>query len=391
MSRTVILSACRTPIGKFQGVLSGVPSTELGSVAIRAAISQSGVSPDRVDEVIMGMVLPAGVGQAPARQAALAAGIPSSVAAVTVNKVCGSGLKAVMLANQAIRCGDASVIVAGGMESMSQAPWLIERQLRGLGDHSLTDSMTHDGLSCSISHLSMGDIAERLAKQQGITRADQDAYSYESHRRAIAAQRENGFQDEIVSLPASSKSSIPQITMDEGPRPDCSRDQLAKLRPAFVADGTVTAGNAAMISDGAAAVVVASAEFARSQNLQPMAEIVAATTAGLDPVDLFVAPVAAIRMLLTKTEHRVEDIDLWEINEAFAVQMLACQRSLGIPSERLNIRGGAIALGHPIGASGARVLTTLVHAMRRENRELGVAALCLGGGNAVAMLVRRLS
>lgn len=391
MSRPVILSACRTPIGKFQGVLSGVPATGLGSAAIRAAINQSGVSPELIDEVIMGMVLPAGVGQAPARQAALGADIPSRVAALTVNKVCGSGLKAVMLANQAIRCGDASVVVAGGMESMSQAPWLIERQLRGLGDHSLTDSMTHDGLSCSISHLSMGDIAERLANQQGITRADQDAYSYESHRRAVAAQRENRFQDEIVSVAASSKSSVPQITMDEGPRPECSREQLSKLRPAFVTDGVVTAGNAAMISDGAAALVVTSAEFAQSQQLKPTAEIVAATTAGLDPVDLFLAPVEAIRILLARTEYRVEDIDLWEINEAFAVQMLACQRALGIPSERLNIYGGAIALGHPIGASGARVLTTLLHALRQEDRELGIAALCLGGGNAVAMLVRRLS
>ena len=391
MSLPVILSACRTPIGKFQGALSGVAATELGAKAIRAALDKSGVGPELVEEAIMGMVLPAGVGQAPARQAALRAGIPNRVAALTVNMVCGSGLKAVMLASRAIRCGDASVIVAGGMESMSQAPWLIERQLRGLGDHSLVDSMMHDGLSCSISHLSMGDIAERLARQRNITRADQDAYSCESHRRAVAAQRENRFQNEIVSLPASTKPSAALVTSDEGPRAECSLDQLAKLRPAFVADGTVTAGNSAMISDGAGAVVVASAEFAKSHRVAPLAEIVAATTAGLNPEDLFVAPVAAIQILLAKTGYRIEDIDLWEINEAFAVQMLACQRSLGIASEKLNTLGGAIALGHPIGASGARVLTTLVHSLRHSNRELGVAALCLGGGNAVAMLVRRLS
>ena len=391
MTVAVILSACRTSIGRFQGALAGVPATELGATAVRAALDESGVSPDLVDEVILGMVLPSGVGQAPARQAALRAGIPSHVGALTINKVCGSGLKAVMLASQSVRCGDASVVVAGGMESMSRAPWLIERQLHGLGDRVLVDSLTHDGLRCSVSQVSMGELAERLASRQGITRADQDAYACESHRRAIAAQRDNLFDDEIVSLSVSSKSAALRIGSDEGPRKECSFEQLAGLRPAFLAEGSVTAGNSAMISDGAAALVVTSAEFSNSYQFAPRAEIVAATTAGLEPEDLFLAPVEAIRKLLALTRLRIEDIDLWEINEAFAVQMLACQRMLGISSESLNRHGGAIALGHPIGASGARILTTLIHSLRRDDRELGVAALCLGGGNAVAMLVKRLS
>jgi acetyl-CoA C-acetyltransferase len=388
---SVILAACRTPIGKFQGALASMPATNLGAAAIRAAMKRAELPPDTVDEVIMGEVLPAGVGQAPARQAALGAGIPSKVAALTINKVCGSGLKAVMLADQAIRGHDASVIVAGGMENMSQAPWLIERQLKGLGNHQLVDSMIQDGLRCSISELSMGEIAERLATRQKITREDQDAFACDSHRKAVAATRDDIFKDELIPLPANSKPDAAMLTADEGPRPDCALDRLARLRPSFIADGTVTAGNSAMISDGAAAVVVASSEFAQSHRLNPLAEIVSSATAGLDPEDLFIAPVEAVRKLLKKTGHLVGDIDLWEINEAFAVQMVACQRMLDISSDRLNVAGGAIALGHPIGASGARVLTTLVHALRREDRELGIASLCLGGGNAVAMLIRRLS
>lgn len=391
MSTAVILSACRTPIGKFQGTLGTVGGVELGSVAIRAALSRAAVAPDLVDDVIMGMVLPAGVGQAPARQAAIRAGVPASKSAVTVNKVCGSGLQAVMQASQAVRCGDANLIVAGGMESMSQSPWLIKRQLSGLGDQTLTDSMIHDGLRCTISQLSMGEIGERLAAKQGISRKDQDAFACESHRRAIAAQRDGLFQDEIIPVPITIKGTTSQVSTDEGPRADCSIEGLAKLRPAFIANGTVTAGNAAMISDGAAAVVVTSSAYATDQSLVPCAEIVASTTGGVEPEDLFVAPVEAIRKLLSLTKLRVPDVDLWEINEAFAVQMLACQRMLEIPADRLNRRGGAISLGHPIGASGARVLTTLIHTLRQENRELGVASLCLGGGNAVAMLVRRLS
>lgn len=388
---SVILSACRTPIGKFQGKLSVVPAPELGAIAIRAAVEQSAVSPDLVEEVILGMVLPAGVGQAPARQAALRAGLPAKAGALTINKVCGSGLKAVMLADQAVRCGDATVVVAGGMESMSRAPWLVERPLDGLGNRQLTDSMLHDGLRCATNQLSMGEIAERLAQKQGITRADQDAFACESHRKANLAIRDNLFQAETTPVSLNSKTGPVIIKSDEGPRSECSVDQLGRLRPAFIPDGTITAGNSAMISDGAAAVVVASPEFAADQGIKPMAKIVASATAGGEPEDLFVAPVAVVQKLLGRTGHRVEDIDLWEINEAFAVQMLACQRMLGISNDRLNIQGGAVALGHPIGASGARVLTTLVHSLKRTQRDLGIAALCLGGGNAVAILVRRLS
>lgn len=390
MSTVVILSACRTPIGKYQGGLSSIPATELGARAIAAALKASQLESHLVEEVIFGTVLPAGQGQAPARQAALKAGIPPQVAALTINKVCGSGLKAVMLANQAIRCGDSAAVVAGGMESMSRAPWLVERQLQGLGDKKLIDSMLHDGLYCGMSDLSMGQIADQLAEREGISREDQDRYSCESHRRATAAIQRNVFEAEIVPVEVTVKSSTKLIMVDEGPRSDCSIGKLATLRPSFGANGTVTAGNAAMISDGAAALTISSADFAKSRRLTPLAEIVAATTAGLKPEDLFVAPVEAIRKLLARTGHTVKDIDLWEINEAFAVQMLACQRPLEIPHDKLNIHGGAIALGHPIGASGARVLTTLVHSLHRENRELGVAALCLGGGNAVAMLVKRM-
>jgi acetyl-CoA C-acetyltransferase len=372
-------------------MFGSIPAVDLAATAIRAAVSSARVSPDLVQEVILGMVLPAGVGQAPARQALISAGVSARAAALTINKVCGSGLKAVMLANQAIRCGDASVVVAGGMESMSRAPWLIERQLHGFGDHHLIDSLTHDGLRCAVTKQSMGEIAEQLASKLGISRSDQDAYACESHRRAIAAQSLHHFHDEITAVTVGTKSGPSSVNNDEGPRGDCSLDRLAGLRPAFISDGTITAGNAAMVSDGAAAVVVASAEFAKSHELRPLAEIVAATTAGLEPADLFLAPVEAIRQLLAKTGHQIDEIDLWEINEAFAVQVLANQRLLGISSELLNIRGGAIALGHPIGASGARVLATLVHALRSSDRELGIAALCLGGGNAVAMLVKRLS
>lgn len=391
MDSAVILSARRTAIGKFQGGLSSLPAPELGATAIRGALAQSGVAPDEVDGVIFGTVLPAGVGQAPARQAALKAGLPESTDALTVNKVCGSGLQAVMLAAQAIRCGEAQVIVAGGMESMSRAPWLIERQLTGVGDHALIDSMMHDGLYCAMSQQGMGTIAERLATKEKISRADQDEFSLASHVKAALAQKEGLFQQEIAEVEISSKAGPIKFLADEGPRADSSIEKLTKLRPAFSATGSVTAGNSSMISDGAAAVVVASREAAKSRCATPIAEIVGSASAAIAPEDLFVAPIEAVNKLLKKTGHVVNDIDLWEINEAFAVQVLACQRALGIDLNRLNVHGGAIALGHPIGASGARVLTTLVHALRRRNGELGVATLCLGGGGAVAMLIRRLS
>ncbi len=391
MDSAVILSARRTAIGKFQGGLSSLPAPELGATAIRAALTQSTVAPDEVDGVIFGTVLPAGVGQAPARQAALKAGLPESTDALTVNKVCGSGLQAVMLAAQAIRCGEAQVIVAGGMESMSRAPWLIERQLTGVGDHALIDSMMHDGLYCAMTQQGMGTIAERLAAKEKISRADQDEFSLASQVKAALAQKEGLFQQEIVEVEVPSKAGPIKFLADEGPRADSSIEKLAKLRPAFSPTGSVTAGNSSMISDGAAAVVVASREAAKSRGATPIAEIVGSASAAMAPEDLFVAPIEAVNKLLKKTGHSVGDIDLWEINEAFAVQVLACQRGLGIDGDRLNVHGGAIALGHPIGASGARVLTTLVHALRRRNGELGIATLCLGGGGAVAMLVRCLS
>jgi acetyl-CoA C-acetyltransferase len=389
MDSAVILSARRTAIGKFQGGLASLPAPELGATAIRAALAESHIAPEQVDGVILGTVLPAGVGQAPARQAALKGGLPESTDALTVNKVCGSGLQAVTLAAQAIRCGEAQVMVAGGMESMSRAPWLIERQLTGVGDHSLVDSMIHDGLYCAMSRQGMGNIAERLAENEKISRADQDEFSLTSHLRAALAQKEGLFGQEIAEVEVPSKGGPTKFVADEGPRADTSIEKLAKLRPAFSATGSVTAGNSSMISDGAAAVVVASREIAKSRGVVPLAEIVASASAAMAPEDLFVAPIEAVNKLLRKTGHVVSDIDLWEINEAFAVQVLACQRSLGIDRDRLNVHGGAIALGHPIGASGARVLTTLVHALRRRNGELGVATLCLGGGGAVAMLVRR--
>lgn len=383
----VILSARRTPIGKFQGGLASLPATELGARAIRAAVNDAGEVFDDVDLVLMGMVLPSGAGQSPARQAAIGGGIAPHTEALTVNQVCGSGLKAVMLADQAIRCGDASLVVAGGMESMSRAPWLIERQLAGLGDHRLVDSMMHDGLFCSITDSSMGEIAERLAARQGISRQDQDAFACESHRRAVVAQQEGWFQAEMVPLQLASKSGITEIDRDEGPRADCRLERLATLRAAFVEKGTITAGNSAMISDGAAVLVVASSDAAKARGLKPLAKIVATATATLDPEDLFLAPVHAIRKLLAKTKLQVSDIGVWEINEAFAAQVLADQRQLDIDLARVNPAGGATALGHPIGASGARVLTTLVHNLRRTNQEWGVAALCLGGGGAVSLLV----
>lgn len=391
MTVAQILAARRTSIGKFQGTLSDIPATTLGSTAIDAALTTAGVDRHLVDDVIMGMVLSAGAGQAPARQAALKAGLKPSTSAQTINKVCGSGLQSVMLASQAIRCGDASLIVAGGMENMSQAPWLVTRQLKGLGNQQLIDSMASDGLSCAFNHVSMGEYAETLASREGILRAELDEFACQSHQRAVDAQERRLFHDEIVPLSAKTKSGSITINYDEGPRPDSSTEQLAKLRPAFRKEGVITAGNSAMISDGAAAVVVASDSFVRDHRLTPMAEIIASTTAGRDPADLFLAPVDAINKLLSLTKYHIADIDLWEMNEAFAAQMIACQRALRIPFDRLNTRGGAIALGHPIGASGARVLTTLLHSLKSENKEFGVASLCLGGGNAVAMLVKRLS
>jgi acetyl-CoA C-acetyltransferase len=384
-----ILSACRTAIGKFRGSLSRLTVTELGAIAVREAVARAGCKPSDVDEVILGNVLSAGVGQAPARQAALVAGLPATVPALTINKVCGSGLKAVMLAAQAISCGDCELVVAGGMESMSQSPWLLPRDAPALGDRLLVDSMMHDGLTCAFSRESMGEIAEALAEQSGISRDEQDRFALESHRRAIDASESGAFAAEVVPVTVRHASNEIVVSRDEGPRNDTSLQALGKLTPAFQTNGTVTAGNSSLISDGAAAVVVASGSTAARLGRRPLARIVAAATSGAEPRDLFLAPVEAVRRVIAKAGRTVADIDLFEINEAFAVQMLACLNQLQLPADRVNVHGGAIALGHPIGASGARVLVTLVHALECRGARLGVAALCLGGGNAVAMLVER--
>jgi acetyl-CoA C-acetyltransferase len=389
MSDALILAACRTPIGKFRRSLASVPVTDLGAVAVREAVVRAGCEPSDVDEVIMGNVLSAGVGQAPARQAAIRAGLPPTVAALTLNKVCGSGLKAVMLAAQGVRCGDADLVVAGGMESMSQAAWILARDAPPLGDRPLVDSMMHDGLVCPFSHQSMGEIADGLARRAGISRDDQDRYALESHRRAVVATAAGAFASELISVAAGQGTNSKVVSHDECPRGDTALEALAKLAPAFGAGGTVTAGNSSQISDGAAAVVVGSESAAAQLGRRPLARIVAAATSGTEPQDLFIAPVEVIRRVVAKARCSLDDIDLFEINEAFAVQMLACIRQLDLPAERVNVHGGAIALGHPIGASGARVLVTLLSALERHGGRRGVAALCLGGGNAVAMLVER--
>jgi len=391
MSQPVILSACRTPIGKFLGELSTLSATELGEKAVAAALSRAGVSPEDVDEVIMGNVLSAGLGQAPARQVALRAGMPPSVAALTINKVCGSGLKAAMLAAQAIALGDARVVVAGGMESMSRAPYLLADARSGwkFGDRQLVDSMVADGLTCPFEDVHMGNHADYIAQTNSISREDQDRYAVESQRRALAAMASGAFDEEIVAIEVPARAGARTVSADEAPRPKTTPEKLASLKPAFQKDGTVTAGNASILSDGAAALVIASPSFASAHGHKPLARIVAYATSGVEPKDIFVAPVPAIRKVLEKAGLSVDDIDLFEVNEAFAAQMLVCIRSLQLPTDKLNVHGGGISLGHPIGASGARVLVTLLHAMERRDAATGLASLCLGGGNAVAMIVER--
>jgi acetyl-CoA C-acetyltransferase len=387
--QSVIVAACRTPIGKFLGGLASVSATDLGAACAREAIRRSQIDPVRFDEAIVGNVVSAGLGQCPARQVALRGGLTPAVAAVTVNKVCGSGLKAVMLADQAIRAGDARVVLAGGIESMSQAPHLIPGSRSGLkyGDHKLVDSLVHDGLWCPFEQWPMGSAAEHIAKKFGINRAAQDEFAADSHRRATAAIDAGAFESEIVAVrPAASKSG--DVTRDEGPRRDTSFDQLAKLRPVFDPSGSVTAGNSSMLSDGAAAVVVAAES--QAQGAPRLARIVATAVAGVEPKELFIAPVPAVRRVLEKAKMSVRDIDCWEINEAFAAQMLACIQELGLDRARVNVRGGAIALGHPIGASGTRVLVTLLYILQQQQMRFGLATLCLGGGNAVAMIVERI-
>ena len=386
-----LLSAARTPIGKFLGGLADLSAPQLGGLAIAEALKRANVAPARVDEVIMGNVVQAGVGQAPARQAALAAGLPDTIAAYTVNKVCGSGLKAVMLAAQAIKAGDASVVVAGGMESMSRAPFLLQgvRQGYKYGDQKTVDALIHDGLWCPFENWAMGEAAEHIAAKCGVTRGDQDRFSAQSHQRAAAAWDAGAFAAEVFPVTVGSGAKARTVLGDEGIRADSTAAGLAKLRPAFRPDGTVTAGNASQLSDGAAAVVVASAAFAEQAGAKPLARVVAYATSGVAPKDIFIAPVPAVRMVLEKAKLTLADIDLFELNEAFAAQMLACGKELGLDEGRVNVNGGAVALGHPIGASGARVLTTLAYAMQARGARYGLASLCLGGGNAVAMVIER--
>jgi acetyl-CoA C-acetyltransferase len=392
MSHSFILTGCRTPIGRFLGGLSSLPVHELGAATIREAVRRAGVSPDSIDEVILGCVLTAGVGQAPARQAALKAELPPTVAALTINKVCGSGLKAVMLADQAIRAGDARLMVAGGMENMSRAPFLLTGAREGwkFGPQKVLDSMQHDGLWCAFEDVAMGVEADYIAQSRRVSRGDQDAFAVESHRRAAAAIEQGAFDAEIVPIVVPGRKGETRVGRDEGPRPDSTLESLAKLRPAFDSEGTVTAGNASQLSDGAAAVVVADERLVSESNSPLAARIVATATSGVPPKELFIAPVAAIERVLDKAKLKLADIDLIELNEAFAAQCLACMRPLGLDPAKTNITGGAIALGHPIGASGARVLVTLLHALQRLGLKRGLAALCLGGGNAVAMIVERM-
>jgi acetyl-CoA C-acetyltransferase len=390
MNDVYILSAARTPIGKFAGGLASVPAPELGAVAIRAAVERAGIAPERVDEAIIGEVLQAGVGQAPARQAALKAGLPEGVSATTINKVCGSGLKAVMMGAAAIRAGDADLIVAGGMESMNSAPYLLPGARFGyrLGDTTVLDATVHDGLWCATCDVHMGLHAERIAAKHEITREAQDELALRSHQKAIAAQESGAFDDEIVPVTVPGKKGPTTVAKDEAPRADTSAEALAKLKPAFQpAGGTVTAGNAPGITDGAAALVIASQAAVERDGLQPMARILGYAQADVAPEWLFEAPVHGVRRLLDKLGVTIDEFDLIEINEAFAAQVLADGNQLGFDWDRVNVNGGAIALGHPIGASGARVLTTLLYALKRRGGTKGLATLCLGGGGAVALAV----
>jgi len=380
----VILSAVRTPIGRYLGGLSAFPAPKLGALVIREAVRRAGIEDGAVEEVIMGNVLQGGVGQAPARQAAIHAGLPGTIPALTVNKVCGSGLKAVMLAAQSIKAGDAQCVVAGGMESMSNAPHYVYGMRGGIkvGDQKLVDGMIRDGLWDSFSNTHMGNLAEYTAKKAGISRADQDQFALESHRKAVAAMEACHFRAETLV--------VEKVEKDEGPRADTSLEKLAALKPSFETGGTVTPGNAPSLNDGASALVVASLAFAKAHRLTPLARITGYATGGGDPKDLFFAPIEAVKNLMAKAKSKISDYDLIEANEAFAVQALADGRALGWDWSRVNVHGGAIALGHPIGASGARVLTTLLYALKQYGKSTGLATLCLGGGNAVALSVETL-
>ena len=390
MRETVIVSAVRTPTGKFLGGLKDFKATELGAMVVREAVKRAGIDPATVDECIMGNVVSAGAGQAPARQAALHGGLSNGVGALTINKVCGSGLKAVMLATQGIALGDIDIAVAGGMESMSNCPYLLTRVREGLrmGDGTVIDSMIHDGLWDSFNNIHMGLTGEHVSETYKVSREDQDRYAVESHRKAAAATKQGLFRDEILPVSIPQKKGDPLVVShDESIREDTTTESLARLKPAFKKDGTVTAGNSPGVNDGAAAVVVMGADVAARLNLKPLARVVGYATAGLEPKLVMMTPVEAVRKLNKKTGWQIGDADLVELNEAFSVQAVAVTRELGLDPARVNVQGGAVALGHPIGASGARILTTLLYSLRRQGKKRGIATLCLGGGNGVAMAV----
>ena len=390
MHDAVIVSAVRTPTGKFLGALKDFKATELGAMVVREAVARAGVDPAVVDECIMGNVIQAGSGQNPARQAALNGGLPDRVAAMTINKVCGSGLKAVMLAAQGIAVGDIDVAVAGGMESMSNAPYLMPRVREGLrmGNGEIIDAMITDGLWCAFENCHMGMSGEVVADTYHVARTEMDEYAACSHKKAAAATRQGWFKEEILPITIRQRKGSPIVVdSDEPIRPETTAEALGALKPAFKKEGTVTAGNAPGVNDGAAALVVMSADKARDLGVTPMARIVGQATSGLAPRLVMMTPVEAVRKVAAKIEWKLDDVDLFEINEAFAVQLVAVMRELGIDPSRVNVQGGAVALGHPIGASGARVLTTLLYAMKRRRARRGIAALCLGGGNGVALAV----
>ena len=390
MPSAVILSAARTPVGSFGGALSTVPATELGSTAITGALDRAGVSGDQVDEVILGNVVTAGEGQAPARQAALGAGLPQSVACMTINKVCGSGMKAVMLADQAIRAGDAQVVVAGGMENMSQAPFYLDkaRYGYGYGDGKLIDGLFHDGLRDAYDGVAMGVAADQCGVTCNVPRERQDEFSIESYRRAQASIENGAFAQEIVPVTVSGRKGDTVVETDEEPA-KTNFDKISTLRAVFSKEGTVTAANASSINDGAAALVVASDEWAQANGREVMARVVASAQHSQAPMEFTTAPVEAVRKVLAKAGMTMDDVDLFEVNEAFAVVALAAQDALDIPGDKLNVRGGSVAVGHPIGASGARILTTLLHEMVARDAKIGLAAICIGGGEATAIILKR--
>lgn len=391
MKEAVIVSATRTPVGKFAGGLKDLTATQLGAIAVREAVRRAGVEPKDVEECIMGNVVSAGLGQNPARQAALHGGLTDEVSALTINKVCGSGLKAVMLASDAILAGKERLVVAGGMESMTNAPYILEKARFGykLFDSALVDAMVRDGLWEAFNNYHMGNTGEIVAERNSITRADADKFALWSHQKAVAAIKSGAFKEEIVPVEVPSKKEKVTISTDEGPREDSSLEALAKLKPAFKENGILTAGNSSSINDGASAVVVMDADLARQKGIKPLVKIVDYVTAGVKPELLMEAPIHAVRKLLNRNHMSMKEIDLFEHNEAFSTASVATMRVLAVPESKFNVNGGAVALGHPIGCSGSRVLTTLIYAMQARDAKRGLATLCLGGGNAVAMLVER--